>query len=266
MNRLIFRILLACLCISLLSSGLYAQDEQPPCEDIPTDEQHSQRTDEGLKYVVLRECNGPKPTLDSAVTVHYSGWLMNGTVFDSSYERGTPATFPLNAVIAGWQVGLQLMSVGAHYRLIIPPDLGYGEAGAGDMIPGNAILIFDVELLEINGVGIAEAEPLPIELFAAGNIDANSCPTDITSEFAPQDQIFIVTQTVDVAAGTRAFVRLLHEGEPIEDTDEIVAPSDLRVCVFFVFKNDEGWETGEYSAELYFDGELVGRVEFEVSA
>ncbi|MDX2139920.1 MAG: FKBP-type peptidyl-prolyl cis-trans isomerase [Chloroflexota bacterium] len=264
MNRLILRILFACLCITLLSSGLYAQGEQPTCEDIPADEQRSQLTDEGLKYVVLRECDGPNPTLASTVTVHYSGRLMDGTVFDSSYERGTPATFPLNNVIAGWQGGLQLMSVGAHYRLIIPPDLGYGEAGAGDVIPGNAILIFDVELLEIDGVGVADAEVLPIELFAARDIDENSCPTDITSEFAPDDQIFIATQPVDVAAGTRAFVRLLHEDEAIEETDEIVAPSDLRTCVFFVFKNDEGWEAGDYSAELYFDGELVGRVAFEV--
>jgi hypothetical protein len=264
MNRLLLRILFACCLILSLSSGLYAQGEQPTCQDIPEDEQRSQRTDEGLKYVALRECDGPTPTLDSTVTVHYSGRLMNGTIFDSSYARGATATFPLDAVISGWQIGLQLMSVGAHYRLIIPPDLGYGEAGAGDTIPGNAILIFDVELLEIDGVGIADEAALPIELFAARNLDENACPIDITSEFAPQDEIFIATQTLDIAAGTRAFVRLLREGEPIEDTDEIVAPSDLRVCVFFVFKNDEGFEVGDYAAELYFDGELVGRVEFEV--
>ena len=108
-------------------------------------------TESGLQYEVLSEgpADGQKPTAEDTVTVHYSGTLLDGSVFDSSYERGTPATFPLNGVIAGWTEGLQLMSVGSSYRFYIPPALGYGEMGAGDMIGPNMLLVFDVELLSI---------------------------------------------------------------------------------------------------------------------
>ena len=85
----------------------------------------------------------------SVVKVHYTGKLINGAVFDSSVERGKPAEFPLNRVIKGWTEGLQLMTVGSKYKFYIPSELAYGERGAGAMIPGNATLTFDVELLEI---------------------------------------------------------------------------------------------------------------------
>lgn len=109
-----------------------------------------QTTASGLKYEVLKMGAGPKPTLADNVTVHYRGQLTNGTVFDSSYDRGEPATFPLGRVVKGWQEGVQLMPLGSTFRFEIPPDLGYGARGAGDVIPPNATLIFQVELLGIN--------------------------------------------------------------------------------------------------------------------
>ena len=104
----------------------------------------------GLQYEVLTEGAGKKPGLGSSVTTHYHGTLINGTVFDSSYQRGQPATFPVNGVIAGWTEALQLMGEGSKYRLYIPADLAYGKRGAGRDIPGDTALIFDVELLKVN--------------------------------------------------------------------------------------------------------------------
>ena len=104
----------------------------------------------GLQYEVLTEGSGQKPGLSSSVTTHYHGTLINGTVFDSSYQRGQPATFPVNGVIAGWTEALQLMGEGSKYRLYIPSDLAYGKRGAGRDIPGDTALIFDVELLKVN--------------------------------------------------------------------------------------------------------------------
>jgi len=106
-------------------------------------------TGSGLQYEVISEGYGPKPTASDTVRVHYEGALTNGTVFDSSYARGEPVEFPLNGVIPGWTEGLQLMNVGSKYRLIIPSNLGYGSQGAGQQIPPNSTLIFQVELLDI---------------------------------------------------------------------------------------------------------------------
>ena len=103
----------------------------------------------GLQYQVLREGNGRKPKATDQVRCHYEGMLIDGTLFDSSIQRGEPATFPMNGVIAGWTEGLQLMQEGAKYRLFIPYHLGYGERGAGGSIPPFAALVFDVELLEV---------------------------------------------------------------------------------------------------------------------
>jgi len=104
----------------------------------------------GLQYEVLTQGTGPKPTLRSSVTTHYHGTLINGNVFDSSYQRGQPATFPVNGVIAGWTEALQLMPEGSKYRLYIPSDLAYGKRGAGRDIGPDSALIFDVELLKVN--------------------------------------------------------------------------------------------------------------------
>ena len=103
----------------------------------------------GLQYQVLREGNGKKPSAKDSVKCHYEGFLIDGTVFDSSVQRGEPATFGLQQVIAGWTEGLQLMQEGAKYRFFIPYRLAYGEGGAGQMIPPYAALIFDVELIEV---------------------------------------------------------------------------------------------------------------------
>ena len=103
----------------------------------------------GLQYEVIREGNGKKPSATSKVKCHYEGTLIDGTKFDSSYDRGEPATFGLNQVIAGWTEGLQLMSEGAKYRFFIPYNLGYGERGAGASITPYAALVFDVELIEV---------------------------------------------------------------------------------------------------------------------
>ncbi len=105
--------------------------------------------DSGLQYEVLTEGTGKKPGLKDKVKCHYHGTLIDGTVFDSSVQRGNPAEFPVSGVIGGWVEALQLMPVGSKYRLFIPPDLAYGSRGAGGSIGPNATLIFDVELLEI---------------------------------------------------------------------------------------------------------------------
>ena len=103
----------------------------------------------GLQYQVLKEGNGKKPSAKDTVMCHYEGFLIDGTVFDSSVQRGEPATFPLQQVIAGWTEGLQLMQEGAKYRFFIPYRLAYGEGGAGAAIPPYAALIFDVELIQV---------------------------------------------------------------------------------------------------------------------
>ncbi|MFC1765765.1 FKBP-type peptidyl-prolyl cis-trans isomerase [Planctomycetota bacterium] len=103
----------------------------------------------GLQYRVMMEGKGDKPKATDTVKVHYKGSLANGTVFDSSYQRNKPEQFPLTAVVPGWTEGLQLMNVGAKYELVIPSGLGYGLEGRPPHIPPNAVLIFEVELLEI---------------------------------------------------------------------------------------------------------------------
>lgn len=107
-------------------------------------------TDSGLQYEVLKEGSGAKPKASDKVTVHYTGTLIDGTVFDSSVERGQPASFPVNGVIPGWVEALQLMPTGSKWKLFIPSDLAYGERGAGANIGPNETLVFEVELLEIN--------------------------------------------------------------------------------------------------------------------
>jgi FKBP-type peptidyl-prolyl cis-trans isomerase FklB len=103
----------------------------------------------GLQYEILEAGNGAIPKIHQKVVAHYEGKLLNGKIFDSSYKRGEPATFPVNGLIRGWQEALQIMPTGSKWRLYIPSNLGYGERGAGNDIPGGATLIFDLELLEI---------------------------------------------------------------------------------------------------------------------
>jgi FKBP-type peptidyl-prolyl cis-trans isomerase FkpA len=105
-------------------------------------------TESGLQYEVMREGDGPKPMATDQVTIHYKGTLIDGTEFDSSYERGEPVTFSVTGVIPGFSEALQLMPVGSQYRFVIPGELGYGPQGSGQ-IPPNATLIFEVEMIEI---------------------------------------------------------------------------------------------------------------------
>ena len=116
-------------------------------------------TASGLQYEVVREGAGERPALEDTVTVHYKGQLTDGKVFDSSYDRGEPTTFPLGRVIQGWQEGLRLMPAGAHYRIYVPYRLGYGERGAGQDIPPYSPLIFDVELISVQK---AAKEPVAV--------------------------------------------------------------------------------------------------------
>lgn len=112
------------------------------------DKEGVQTTESGLQYQIITEGDGPKPTAEDQVTVHYVGTLLDGTKFDSSIDRGQPATFPVSGVIAGWTEALQMMPVGSKWKLWIPPDLAYGPRGQGP-IPPNSTLVFEVELLSI---------------------------------------------------------------------------------------------------------------------
>ncbi|MCW3122123.1 MAG: FKBP-type peptidyl-prolyl cis-trans isomerase [Flavipsychrobacter sp.] len=119
---------------------LAANKQKPGITELPS----------GLQYEVMTEGTGAKPTASSKVTCHYHGTLINGTIFDSSVQRGRPADFPLNQVIKGWTEGVQLMPVGSKWRFFIPPHLGYGDRQVGPSIGPNSTLIFEVELLGIN--------------------------------------------------------------------------------------------------------------------
>lgn len=138
-----------------LTSGENYRKENGAKEGVTT-------TESGLQIETVQAADGPQPTVDDRVSVHYTGTLVDGTKFDSSVDRGQPATFPLNGVIKGWTEGLQLMNVGGKYRLVIPPELGYGASGAGQTIGPNATLVFDIELLSIEGKGDA-ADEAPAE-------------------------------------------------------------------------------------------------------
>ncbi len=126
-----------------LETGLGFLEENGKREGVVT-------LDSGLQYEILTAGEGPKPGPSDTVTTHYEGRLIDGTVFDSSYERGEPASFPLNRVIPGWTEGLQLMPTGSKWRLYVPASLAYGDRAAGQ-IPANSTLIFDVELLSVGG-------------------------------------------------------------------------------------------------------------------
>lgn len=119
---------------------LAANKQKPGITELPS----------GLQYEIITEGQGPKPMAFNTVTCHYHGTLIDGTIFDSSVQRGKPASFPLNQVIKGWTEGVQLMPTGSKWRFFIPPHLGYGDRQVGGTIGPNSTLIFDVELLGIN--------------------------------------------------------------------------------------------------------------------
>lgn len=119
-------------------------------EDYLKKNKNAKKTESGLVYEILKEGEGKAPKAEDTVEVHYHGTLINGEVFDSSVDRGKTIQFPLNRVIKGWTEGLQLLKEGGKIRLVIPSELGYGEAGAPPKIPGGATLIFEVELFKVN--------------------------------------------------------------------------------------------------------------------
>ena len=128
---------------SNLETGRAYMEEMTANEDVQT-------TESGLQYIVTEPGEGDSPVATDSVEVHYEGRLIDGSVFDSSFERGQTVTFGLTQVIPGWTEGLQLMKPGGKFKFIIPPELGYGEGGAGQMIGPNATLVFDVELISIS--------------------------------------------------------------------------------------------------------------------
>jgi FKBP-type peptidyl-prolyl cis-trans isomerase FkpA len=138
-----------------LESGLKFLEENAKKEGV-------QVTESGIQYSVITEGEGEKPTATDTVKVHYKGTFLNGETFDSSYDRGEPAVFPLNRVIRGWTEGVQLMSVGSKFKFTIPSDFAYGPNGNPPRIPGNSVLQFEIELLEIRNSGQApqvDAQP-----------------------------------------------------------------------------------------------------------
>jgi len=137
------------LFITACSDKEQQAEETQVKEQNVSSESNSHTTASGLKYEILTEGTGASPTAEDNVTVHYEGTLLDGTKFDSSYDRGETITFPLNRVIPGWTEGLQLMKEGAKYKFTIPSELAYGKQGAGGVIPPNATLIFTVELFKV---------------------------------------------------------------------------------------------------------------------
>lgn len=127
-----------------------AQKENAKVLEAHGKEEGVHTTASGLQYKIIKEGEGAQPAATDEVTVHYTGKLLDGTVFDSSVNRGEPATFPLNRVIPGWTEGVQLMKEGAKYEFMIPSDLAYGPQGIPNAIPPHSILIFEVELIKVN--------------------------------------------------------------------------------------------------------------------
>ena len=140
----------AAIAVVLVAFAAAASAQIPAPDDVATVPADAETTASGLAHKVLQAGDGSRrPNRASTVTVHYTGWLTDGMMFDSSVAGGQPSTFPLDGVIGGWTEGVQLMVVGEKRRFWIPADLGYGDRGFRNLIPGGAMLVFDIELLNI---------------------------------------------------------------------------------------------------------------------
>ncbi len=201
MKRIVLMLAASVLMLGLVACGTAAA---PASNDSPT------TTASGLKYIDLVVGTGDSPAATDLVTVHYTGTLDNGTVFDASRQHGGPASFPLNRVIKGWTEGVSTMKVGGTRKLIIPPDLAYGAQGAGNgVIPPNATLTFIVELLEVPKVKIEDTQP--------GTGAAAKAGDQITVNYTGK----LTDGTVfDSSVGKTPFTFMLGNGEVIPGWDQ----------------------------------------------
>jgi peptidylprolyl isomerase len=154
MNRILLGMIVSAIVVCLAGVAAADKPKTPPAKDAKKEAKVAEKlvtTPSGLQYVEIKEGTGAVPKAGQTVKVHYTGWLTNGNKFDSSVDRGEPFKFSLGRgqVIRGWDEGLSTMKIGGKRKLTIPPALGYGARGAGGVIPPNATLVFDVELLGV---------------------------------------------------------------------------------------------------------------------
>jgi peptidylprolyl isomerase len=228
------------LCVAVLAATILAQETKPssmPAKPtIPADVGETKTTASGLKYNVLKAGapDGKSPGKTDKVKVHYSGWLTDGTLFDSSVVRGEPIEFPLNRVIQGWTEGVQLMTPGSRYKFTIPAELGYGARGQPPVIPGNATLIFEVELISFT------PGPKPIEVPSFPTIDE----TKLTKTASGLKYQMLVEGTGEQAkVGKRVsahYAGWLTDGKPFDNSYSRGQPLEWTLGSMVI----QGWTEG----------------------
>ena len=148
MKKTLFLLVGVALCFTACKKQS-EKDEELILEYISENNLDALSTSEGLYYIINEEGTGDRPAVTDEVIADYEGYLLDGSVFDSSYERGQPSTFPLSGVILGWQIGIPFFKEGGSGKLIIPSELGYGDRSPSSKIPKNSVLVFDIELIEV---------------------------------------------------------------------------------------------------------------------
>ncbi len=220
-----------------------------------------QTTASGLQYQVIKEGEGEYPTLKSQVVTHYTGTLMDGRVFDSSIERGQPAVFPLNAVIQGWQEGIQLMKKGSRYRLFVPAALGYGENSPAS-IPPNSVLIFDVELIDIKEEDPATSNAKSKMSYSYGYMIGKSLERVNFSadEKSPNQFVQGFAKGFDAAEQDVAVVESLLKArmEAGEPTKDVEAAKKIAFGIGFSSAAGIATQIGAISTEFDFNAVGVG--------
>ena len=220
-----------------------------------------QTTVSGLQYQVIKEGEGERPTLKSKVVTHYTGTLMNGKVFDSSIERGQPATFPLNAVIQGWQEGIPLMRKGSRYRLFVPAVLGYGE-NSPSTIPPNSVLIFDVELIDVMEEDAATRDAKGKRSYSYGYMIGKSLErVDFSVEEKSPSQFVqgfakgFEAKDQDIAIIESLLKARMEAGEPTKDVE---AAKKIAFGIGFSSAAGIATQIGALSADFDFNAVGVG--------